>query len=86
MWGNVCYPRQPANTDFIDTFTSQIEAFKSRRRNIARIAPHIDSIFEIEVNAGHSAVLWLMFNKNINYYGLDLFTDNYMLLCANFLK
>ena len=86
MWGNVCYPRQTANTDFIDTFPSQIEAFKSRRRNIARIAPHIGSIFEIGVNAGHSAALWLMFNKNITYYGLDIFTDNYMKSCANFLK
>ena len=86
MWGNVCYPRQAANTDFINNLPSQNNQFKSRRRNIARIAPHLNSVFEIGVNAGHSAALWLMCNENIKYYGLDLFTNNYMRSCADFLK
>ena len=86
MWGNVCYPRKAANTDFISQFPSQDIRFKSRRRNIARIAPHLDTVYEIGVNAGHSAALWLMCNENIKYYGLDLFTDNYMKSCAAFLK
>ena len=86
MWGNVCYTRKPAGFDFIDLIPEQDERFKSRRRNIARIAQHIDSVFEIGVNAGHSAALWLTFNENINYYGVDICTDNYMRSCTDFLK
>ena len=86
MWGNICYTRKKAHIDFINMFPQQILGFKSRRRNIARIAPHIDSIFEIGVNAGHSAVLWLMMNPNIKYFGLDIFNYEYQRSCSNFLK
>ncbi len=86
MWGNVCYTRKKANTNFIDFFPEQAIAYKSRRRNIARIAPHIDSIIEIGFNAGHSAALWLMINENIKYYGIDIAQDKYMKSCASFMK
>ena len=86
MWGNVCYLRKKANTNFIDFFPEQAIPLKSRRRNIARIAPHIESIIEIGFNAGHSAALWLMLNEKIKYYGIDLATDEYMKSCASFMK
>ena len=86
MWGNVCYTRKPAGFDFINLTPEQNESFKSRRRNIARLSQHVDTVFEIGVNAGHSAALWLWFNKNINYYGIDICTDNYMRSCTDFLK
>ena len=86
MWGNVCYQRRKSNTNFINLFPDQIESYMSRRRNIARIAPHINSIFEIGFNACHSAALWLTINKDIKYYGLDIAKDEYMKQCANFMK
>ena len=76
MWGNVCYVRKKANTNFIDFFPEQALPFISRRRNIARIAPHIESIIEIGFNAGHSAALWLMINEKINYMELILLRMN----------
>ena len=86
MWGNICYTRKKAQIDFINMFPQQILALTIRRRNIARIPPHIDSIFEIGVNAGHSAVLWLMMNPNIKYFGLDIFNYEYQRSCSHFLK
>tara|TARA_Y100001968_G_scaffold290966_1_gene295079 strand:+ start:78 stop:857 length:780 start_codon:yes stop_codon:yes gene_type:complete len=85
MWGNVCYERKKANTNFIDAFPEQKLSLISRRRNIARIAPHIDSIIEIGFNAGHSAALWLMINEKINYYGIDIAKREYMKSCASFM-
>ena len=86
MWGNVCYVRKKANTNFIDLFPEQFIPYKSRRRNIARIAPHIESIIEIGFNAGHSAALWLMMNEKIKYYGIDIAKDEYMKSCSSFMK
>ena len=86
MWGNVCFERKKANTNFIDAFPEQYLSLKSRRRNIARIAPHIESIIEIGFNAGHSAALWLMMNEKIKYYGIDIAKDEYMKSCSSFMK
>ena len=86
MWGNVCYVRKKANTNFIDLFPEQFITYKSRRRNIARVAPHIESIIEIGFNAGHSAALWLMMNEKIKYYGIDIAKDEYMKSCSSFMK
>ena len=86
MWGNICYMRKKANTNFIDLFPEQFIPYKSRRRNIARIAPHIESIIEIGFNAGHSAALWLMMNEKIKYYGIDIAKDEYMKSCSSFMK
>tara|TARA_Y100001968_G_scaffold36907_1_gene28317 strand:- start:743 stop:1507 length:765 start_codon:yes stop_codon:yes gene_type:complete len=86
MWGNLCYDRKEANTNFINSFPEQNNLLKSRRRNLARIVPHLESIIEIGFNAGHSAALWLMMNDKINYYGIDTAKDKYMNSCASFMK
>tara|TARA_Y100001968_G_C19417988_1_gene750070 strand:- start:1134 stop:1979 length:846 start_codon:yes stop_codon:yes gene_type:complete len=86
MWGNICYERKKSNTNFINKFPDQGKFNLSRRRNIARIAPHINSVFEIGFNAGHSAALWLTMNENIKYYGLDIANKKYINTCAGFMK
>ena len=81
--GNIFYTRKQT---CIDIKPEPYFVLQTRRRNISRVAPYINSVLEIGLNGGHSALFWLTLNKNIKYYGVDICEHKYTTLAADFLK
>ena len=57
-----------------------------KRHKIFEISKLCKNILEIGVNAGHSALIMLKANPNINYYGFDINYHNYTQKAVNYLK
>src|SRR4029079_16035965 len=57
-----------------------------RRRNFARVAQCKRTLLEVGFNAGHSALLALSANPEINYFGVDIGSNPYSEPCARYLS
>jgi len=55
------------------------------RRNLWRATRFKNSLLEIGVNAGHSALLALSANRTLIYYGVDINSHNYTSQCVRYL-
>lgn len=61
------------------------ESLASTRRNLWRATRFKNSLLEIGVNAGHSALLALSGNPALTYYGVDINAHRYTADCVKYL-
>lgn len=81
--GNIFYSRRNLKGSINP---ESVFSLQTRRRNISRIAPYINSVIEVGVNGGHSALFWMSLNKNLKYYGVDICDHAYTPEAANYLS
>jgi hypothetical protein len=61
-------------------------ALAPARRNLWRACRFKTRMLEVGVNAGHSALLALSCNPNLQYYGVDIVDHAYTVPCVDYLK
>lgn len=59
---------------------------ETKRHKLYNIVKNKKNVLEIGVNGGHSALLMLKNNPNLNYYGFDINMHSYTQLAINYLK
>jgi hypothetical protein len=62
------------------------ESLAAARRNVWRAVRFKKSVFEIGVNAGHTALLMLMSGPDVKYTGVDICINPYVADCAAYLS
>ncbi len=80
--GNLFYADQ--SSDFAGQPPSA--ALAPARRNLWRACRFKTRMLEVGVNAGHSALLALSCNPNLQYYGVDIVDHDYTVPCVDYLK
>jgi hypothetical protein len=80
--GNIFYP------DLEATFAGRPPAasLAPARRNVWRAVRFKRRMLEVGVNAGHSALLALSANPELEYYGVDILAHRYTVDCVDYLK
>jgi hypothetical protein len=79
--GNLCYLHK--DDKFVGAPPDPRRAPK--RRNFSRILKHKNHFLEVGFNAGHSALLALSSNPDLQYFAADIGTNLYSKKCAAYL-
>jgi len=79
--GNLFYTRTDVSNGFILN-----RGFKSKRENIYNLCKTSKRVLEVGFNAGHSALLILHSNPNVELYCFDICMHPYTKPCFNYLK
>ncbi len=85
--GNLFYLNHRRRKTLVNGKTAKPDAiYTTKRRNFANLMRKKNFVVEIGFNAGHSALLALMVNQQIRYFGIDIARYSYTKLCANYLQ
>lgn len=82
MEGNLCYLHKSEN--YLGAPPDPSRAH--RRRNYFRVMSVKSNLLEVGFNAGHSALLCLMSNPSITYFGVDIGANAYSRDAADYLR
>ncbi|MEI2419547.1 class I SAM-dependent methyltransferase, partial [Arthrospira platensis SPKY2] len=84
--GNICYPNRSERKDFEKQPPSSKPHLRSKRKNMITLTRNRRRMLEIGLNGGHSALIALYNNPQLEFHSVDICRHKYTELAADFLK
>jgi len=84
--GNVCYWHETPPERFRVEPPTDDPHHMSKRANLASLVRDHDTMLEIGLNGGHSALICLTANPLLHFFSVDIVGHNYTNVAADFLK